>query len=101
MSGESGPAHRQEPPTLPNVGTLVVDTTHQDRIGEFRGTIGPFWALRPVGGGREWEAPPEGVRLADPREWEAPPEGVRLADPRECLSALNARCNARSRGEVL
>ncbi|WP_367123809.1 hypothetical protein [Streptomyces phytohabitans] len=86
MSGESGPAHRQEPPTLPNVGTLVVDTTHQDRIGEFRGTIGPFWALRPVGGGREWEARPEGVRLADPRE---------------CLSALNPRCNARSRGEVL
>ncbi|GAA3280928.1 hypothetical protein [Streptomyces lavendulae] len=71
--------HPQAPPPLP--GTLVVDTGRDDRLGEFRGLAGPYWALRPVRGGPEWEA--------EPRE-------VRLAGPMERLRAEIARRNARS-----
>ncbi|WP_328723842.1 hypothetical protein OHT52_21820 [Streptomyces sp. NBC_00247] len=64
----------------------MVDTSREDRVGEFRGVAGPYWAIRPVGGGIEWEAAPESVRPASPTER---------------LRAENARCNARSRGDVL
>lgn len=47
---------------------------------------GPHWSLRPVGGGREWEAEPRHVRPA-----------LLI----EQLRARTARLNARSRGEVL
>ncbi|MEU1090042.1 hypothetical protein ACFYPN_20550 [Streptomyces sp. NPDC005576] len=70
----------------PAVGTVMVDTGRDGRIGEFRGVAGPYWSLRPLGGGLEWEAEP-GL--------------VRPATPIERLRAENARCNARSRGEVL
>ncbi|MGW2278873.1 hypothetical protein [Streptomyces sp. NPDC001770] len=70
----------------PAVGALVVDATRPDVIGEFRSVTGPFWQLRPVSGGVEWQADPEQVRFADPAER---------------LRAENARCNARSRGERL
>ncbi|MEU9108836.1 hypothetical protein AB0D54_31840 [Streptomyces xanthophaeus] len=69
--------HPQPPPP----GTVVVDTGRDDRVGEFRGTAGPYWALRPVRGGPEWEA--------EPRD-------VRPAEPMERLRAEIARCNARS-----
>ncbi|MCF3167387.1 hypothetical protein IPZ64_10755, partial [Streptomyces violaceoruber] len=54
--------------------------------GEFRGVAGPYWSLRPVGGGVEWEVEPRHVRPA-----------VLI----EQLRARTARLNARSRGEVL
>ncbi|WP_408647547.1 hypothetical protein [Streptomyces geranii] len=69
----------------PTLGTLIVDIDREDRVGEFRGTAGPYWYLRPVCGGSEWEAKPEHVRPATPAE---------------ILSARTARENARSRGEV-
>ncbi|MEV6393970.1 hypothetical protein AB0M39_04180 [Streptomyces sp. NPDC051907] len=71
--------------TAPEVGTVLVDTGHDSRTGEFRGLAGPYWMLRPIEGGPEWEAEPEHVRLATPAER---------------LSAKTARENARSRGEV-
>ncbi|MFF9351312.1 hypothetical protein [Streptomyces sp. NPDC014734] len=64
----------------------MADTGHGDRVGEFRGVAGPYWSLRPVRGGTEWEAPPECVR--------------RLTSS-ERLRAETARANARSRGELL
>lgn len=70
----------------PVVGRLMVDTGRDGRIGEFRGVAGPYWSLRPLGGGLEWEAEP-GL--------------VRPATPIERLRAENARCNARSRSDVL
>ncbi|MFI8198445.1 hypothetical protein ACIF6K_18245 [Streptomyces sp. NPDC085942] len=76
----------QEASPLPRVGTLVVDIGRSDRVGAFRGVAGPYWSLRPVGGGVEWEAVPERVRPATTAE---------------CLRAQIARVNARSRGEVL
>ncbi|MFD7744724.1 hypothetical protein ACFV2V_05700 [Streptomyces sp. NPDC059698] len=73
-------------PGPPSLGALVVDTGRGDRVGEFRGVAGPYWALRPVGGGIEWEAEPHRVRPA-----------LLI----EQLRARTARLNARSRGEVL
>ncbi|MFF2331315.1 MULTISPECIES: hypothetical protein [unclassified Streptomyces] len=64
----------------------MVDTSRKDRIGEFRGEAGPYWSLRPVGGGAEWEAKPE---------W------VRSLTPAERLRAEISRANRRSRGELL
>ncbi|MFH9295871.1 hypothetical protein [Streptomyces sp. NPDC017520] len=72
--------------SIPALGTLLVDTSRADRVGEFRGVAGPYWSLRPVGGGAEWEAEPRHVRPA-----------VLI----EQLRARTARLNARSRGEVL
>ncbi|MEW2635743.1 hypothetical protein AB0903_29920 [Streptomyces sp. NPDC048389] len=63
----------------------MVDTSQDDRVAEFRGVAGPYWSLRPIGGGPEWEAEPERVRTPTPAER---------------LSAENARQNARSRGAL-
>ncbi|MGW7404451.1 hypothetical protein ACWGI9_12100 [Streptomyces sp. NPDC054833] len=38
------------------------------KVGEYRGKAGPYAMLRPVGGGREWEADPEQIRPAAPAE---------------------------------
>lgn len=70
---------------LPATGALVVDQGRKDRVGEFRGVSGPYWSLRPVGGGPEWEADPGHVRPATAGER---------------LSALTAEQNARSRGAL-
>jgi hypothetical protein len=45
----------------PDVGTLVRDTA-TDRVGVYMGRGGPYALLRPVGGGREWEAQPGDLR---------------------------------------
>ena len=74
------------PPPAPAPGTLVVDTRRGDLVGEFRGAAGPYWSLRPVRGGAEWEADPAHVRPADAREH---------------LHAATAIANRRSAGERL
>lgn len=74
---------------LPPPGTVLVDTGPSGegvRVGEFRGVAGAYWSLRPIGGGREWEA--EAGQL-------------RVATPEERMRAGVARDNARSRGAVL
>ncbi|MFD4794302.1 hypothetical protein [Streptomyces anulatus] len=86
MYGENVRPNIQVPPALPAPGTLLVDTSRADRVGEFRGVAGPYWSLRPVGGGAAWEVEPRHVRPA-----------VLM----EQLRARTARLNARSRGEVL
>ncbi|WP_243878413.1 hypothetical protein [Streptomyces sp. SUK 48] len=58
--------------------------TSRGRVGEFRGVVGPHWALRPVGGGREWEADSHLAREAD--------DGERTR-------VMAARAAAQSRGE--
>ncbi|WP_406138824.1 hypothetical protein [Streptomyces sp. NBC_01089] len=82
MAAQNNTPDRQAPSRVPDLGTLMVDTGHGNRTGEFRGLAGPYWSLRPVSGGSEWEAVPERVR---------PPT------PAERLTAENARINARSR----
>ncbi|MEE1771894.1 hypothetical protein PUR34_27985 [Streptomyces sp. JV185] len=73
-------------PVPPSVGALLVDVSRRDRVGEFRGTAGPYWSLRPVGGGTEWEAEPASLRAPSPMER---------------MRAEIARCNARSEGRIL
>ncbi|MEU7277331.1 hypothetical protein AB0A69_00830 [Streptomyces sp. NPDC045431] len=66
------------------VGSYVVEIS-TGRVGRVMGHAGPCLQLRPYGGGREWECPPEEVRPATDAER---------------LSAATAYANARSRGEV-
>ncbi|MFI6932968.1 hypothetical protein [Streptomyces sp. NPDC050287] len=68
----------------PPRGSYVVDT-RTGRVGIVMGHEGPYVQLRPLGGGREWDAGPDAVRRATPAER---------------LSAATAYANARSRGEV-
>lgn len=65
----------------PTVGDTVHDTAH-DRIGQVMGHEGPYVQLRPLSGGREWDADPKRLRPLTPSE---------------LLSALVAEANARSR----
>ncbi|MEU9589841.1 hypothetical protein AB0D84_08930 [Streptomyces sp. NPDC048193] len=48
-------------------GTLVVDT-ESNKLGYVMGHIGPAVQLRPVTGGREWDADPARVRRATDEE---------------------------------
>ncbi|MGW9116308.1 hypothetical protein ACWGRV_06585 [Streptomyces sp. NPDC055663] len=86
MCTEDGPPSEQKPSQVPPTGTLLVDTGRRGQVGEFRGTAGPYWSLRPVCGGTEWEAEPVNVREPSPMER---------------LRAEIARCNARSEGRIL
>ncbi|MGY5013419.1 hypothetical protein ACWCY6_35950 [Streptomyces sp. 900105755] len=51
----------------PAAGTLVIDTAG-DRLGYVMGREGPYVQLRPVAGGREWDADPAHVRRATDEE---------------------------------
>ncbi len=48
-------------------GTLVMDTG-RDQLGYVMGREGPYVQLRPVAGGREWDADPAHVRRATDEE---------------------------------
>ncbi|MDX3133447.1 hypothetical protein PV367_27520 [Streptomyces europaeiscabiei] len=67
----------------PEVGDLVYDEASH-RVGEVKGQERPYWQLRSVGGGREWDA-------------RSP---LRPATAAERLSAGVALVNARSRGKM-
>jgi hypothetical protein len=69
----------------PNTGDLVEDTSTK-KIGKVMGFEGPYVQLRPVDGGREWDARPEKLRPA-------------TSD--QVLSTGVAEINARSTGEQL
>ncbi len=60
-------------------GTLLYDTA-TDQVGEYRDQSGPYAMLRPVGGGREWQAHPSTLRPATDRERLS--AGVRAANGR-------------------
>ncbi|MEU4109595.1 hypothetical protein ACGFYT_08875 [Streptomyces sp. NPDC048208] len=68
----------------PPLGSYAWDTG-TNRVGVVMGHQGPYVQLRPLGGGREWDAAPDRVRAATPAER---------------ISAATAYANARSRGEV-
>ncbi|MDT0378318.1 hypothetical protein RM572_05930 [Streptomyces sp. DSM 42041] len=68
----------------PAIGQTVHDTD-RDKVGEVMGHEGPYLQLRPLGGGREWDAAPRAVRALSRSE---------------LLSALVAEANARSRRRV-
>ena len=62
-------------------GALVVDLS-TNKLGYVMGNEGPYVQLRPVTGGREWDAEPANVRPATQAE--------RLRAMRERTRALNA-----------
>ncbi|MER7839650.1 hypothetical protein ABTY98_28130 [Streptomyces sp. NPDC096040] len=64
-------------------GTLLYDTA-TDQVGEYRDQSGPYAMLRPVGGGREWQADPAALRPATDRERIS--AGVRAANDRSTWS---------------
>ncbi|MFF2328220.1 MULTISPECIES: hypothetical protein [unclassified Streptomyces] len=68
MSEENGPSNGQASVRVPAPGALLADVSRGGRVGEFRGIAGPYWSLRPLGGGAEWEAEPEWVRSLTPAE---------------------------------
>ncbi|MFI8516926.1 hypothetical protein ACIGEZ_03705 [Streptomyces sp. NPDC085481] len=68
----------------PPIGAYVVDT-RTGKVGTVMGHEGPYLQVRPIGGGREWDCEPDGVRVATAAER---------------LRAATAHANARSRGEV-
>ncbi|GAA2645533.1 hypothetical protein GCM10010307_50330 [Streptomyces vastus] len=47
----------------PRLGDTVEDTG-TGKIGRVMGFVGPYVQLRPVGGGREWDARPDNLRAA-------------------------------------
>jgi hypothetical protein len=49
----------------PPVGSYAVDV-RDGRMGEVCGHVGARVRLRPLGGGREWECPSDGLRQAPP-----------------------------------
>ncbi|GAA1883938.1 hypothetical protein [Streptantibioticus ferralitis] len=51
----------------PAPGALVYDPV-AERVGTYQAEAGPYLLLRPVGGGREWEADPARVRPATQEE---------------------------------
>ncbi|WP_230885551.1 hypothetical protein [Streptomyces spinoverrucosus] len=69
---------------MPKLHETVEDTGNR-RIGKVMGFQGPYVQLRPVGGGREWDASPENLKPV--------PAG-------DALSEGVAAANARSRGEL-
>jgi hypothetical protein len=60
-------------------GTLVYDP-RTNKVGEYRDRTGPYAMLRPVGGGREWQADPALIRPATAGERLS--AGVRAANSR-------------------
>ncbi|MGC5345225.1 hypothetical protein ACPXCE_22380 [Streptomyces sp. DT24] len=79
--GAHHPVPAPTPVSVPAVGDSVHDPA-RDRVGVVMGREGPYLQLRPLGGGREWDAEPDRVRALSPAE---------------LLSARVAAVNARSR----
>lgn len=75
------PAAHPAIPVEPAPGSAVRDPA-RDRVGVVMGHEGPYLQLRPLGGGREWDADPTTVQPLTPAE---------------LLSARVAQLNARSR----
>ncbi|MER5434288.1 hypothetical protein [Streptomyces sp. NPDC002588] len=88
-------------------GTVVYDPA-SDKVGEYQGKSGPYALIRPLGGGREWEAPPESLRPATPgerltasvraandRSLQGPPAPVRDCGACTDLAALREQARAR------
>lgn len=70
-------------------GALVVDAEH-DRLGYVMGHLGRVVQLRPVTGGREWDADPARVRRAtDEERQQAMRERTRALNPASMGGALS------------
>jgi hypothetical protein len=66
-------------------GNMVYDPVTR-KVGEYQVTAGPYAMLRPVGGGREWQADPAQIRPATVAERLS--AGVKAANDRAVGRAL-------------
>ncbi|MFJ8112971.1 hypothetical protein [Streptomyces sp. NPDC096132] len=93
-------------------GTVVYDP-RSDKVGEYQSQAGPYALLRPLGGGREWEARPDLLRPATPgerltanlratnsRSLQGPPTPVRDCAACADLAALRDTARARHDGSA-
>ncbi|MGW1843827.1 hypothetical protein [Streptomyces sp. NPDC001966] len=53
--------------TEPRIGAAVKDTK-TDRFGVVMGTIGGLIQLRPISGGRSWDAEPDSIEVLSSRQ---------------------------------
>ncbi|MGA4844433.1 hypothetical protein [Streptomyces sp. G45] len=60
-------ARQEAAVSVPERGALVFDPAVR-KVGQYQGKAGPYAMLRPVGGGREWEADPSKIRPATSAE---------------------------------
>jgi hypothetical protein len=51
--------------SVPEPGSYAVDT-RDGRVGRVMGRVGTYVQLRPPGGGKEWDCPPEHLGTAEP-----------------------------------
>ena len=70
---------------VPELHEIVKDC-RRNVLGRVMGHTGPYFQLRPLGGGREWDVSPEFIEKADPHE---------------VLRAKTQVENRRARGELL
>ncbi|MFI5686839.1 hypothetical protein [Streptomyces sp. NPDC051636] len=76
-------------------GAVVYDPATR-KVGEYQDRSGPYALLRPVGGGREWQADPAALRPATARELLS--AGVRAANERTWTADDTSRPPAPVRG---
>jgi hypothetical protein len=79
-------------------GTLVYDP-QTCKVGEYQDRTGPYVMLRPVGGGREWQADPARIREATPEE--RPPSPVPGCATCEALALRRDRARAAFDGSAV
>ncbi len=70
--------------TRPDIGALAKDTA-SGRIGVVMGAVGGRVQIRPIGGGREWDAVPDKVRPLSAREELSARLAIRNGNSRERL----------------
>ncbi|MFF4245190.1 hypothetical protein ACFYY2_12035 [Streptomyces sp. NPDC001822] len=46
---------------VPRIGDIVKDSAKKAPAGTVMGHEGPYYQLRPLGGGKEWDARPEDI----------------------------------------
>lgn len=66
MTNPTTPSHASAG-EVPEQGAPMYDPVLR-KVGEYQAKAGPYAMLRPVGGGREWEADPEQIRPATAAE---------------------------------
>lgn len=92
----------QRPPYVPRVGDLVTDT-RLGREGRAMGNEGPYWQLRPLTGGREWEADPKHLRplLGKQRKPLPPPDVPPCPAAMDPAGAGTTTSSSRSEGDAV
>ncbi|MBO0652849.1 hypothetical protein J1792_08630 [Streptomyces triculaminicus] len=96
---------RDNTPTPPEAmtyreGTYVVDT-RSATLAQVMGTVGPRVQVRRPGGGREWEVPPQALRLATREERAAAVRGPACEECARLQAAQRAAVDGGRRDQAV